>query len=250
MTARITPGQGKQLVRFCEDGIVGLNLEKGGAQRVIMQGDAFQTRLKEMILELASTFFIPVKDVNVPSIHHHALAKYRAGARQHPDPVPDTTPLCYRVFKGYTLKEHAPKAGPCYKNFQYLQNWNFNDEPTQDCLVFWIPRLVPGSTGKTVDEQKIHLVKFGQRLELPTHHCSSFGSAALLSGMILAHYKATGEQVPLNGLWTRTDSCDADGGRLFLFWLPGGLLCVCWDWVGGRDGSLGCFALGVETLRS
>ena len=250
MTARITPGQGKQLVRFCEDGIVGLNLEKGGAQRVIMQGDAFQTRLKEMILELASTFFIPVKDVNVPSIHHPSLSKYRAGARQHPDPVLDTTPLCYRVIKGYTLKEHAPKAGPCHDNFQYLQNWNFKDDPTQDCLVFWIPRLVLGSTAKTVDEQKVHLAGFRQRLDLPSHHCSSFGSAALLSGLVLAHYKATGEQVPLNGLWTRTDSCFAGGNRLGLDWSSGTLCCAFWGWGVGRSGSIGCFALGVETLGS
>lgn len=245
MTARITPGQGKQLVRFCEDGIAGLNLEKDPAQRVIMQGDALQKRLGEIILELASTFFIPLKDSDVPP---GIILKYRAEATRQD--IFNTTPLCYRVIKGYTLKTHAPQAGPCRENFQYLQNWNFEDKPTDDCLVFWIPRLVPCSTGKTVDEQRHHLEDFRNRLELPAHHCSNFGNVTLLSGLILAHYKATVEQVPLNGLWTRTDSCTSDGDRLRLGWLSVALFCGRRLWGDARSASLGCFALGVETLGS
>lgn len=193
-------------------------------------------------------FFLPLLDSQVPSLRHSTLAKYRAEATRQNIPV--TTPLCYRVVNGFTLKTHAPKAGPCRENFQYLQNWNFEDKPTTDCLVFWIPRLVPGSTAKTVDEQKTLLAEFRNRLDLPKHHCSSFGSVALLSGLILAHQKATEEQVPLNGLWTRTDSCNSGGHRLVLFWDSGDLCCGDWDWNGDRDDYLGVFALGVETLGS
>jgi len=244
MTTRITSGQRKQLVRFYEDGIDGLNLEKDGAQRVIMQGDALQRRCKEIILNFASTFFIPIQDMDVPRKHQPTIVKLRAEARRQA--ISDSTPLCYRVINGYTLKHHAPKAGPCRENFQYLQNWDFTDEPTVDCLVFWIPRLLPESTGKNVDEQRAHLAEFRNRLELPSHHCSSFGNVALLSGLTLAHYKATGERVPLNGLWTRTDICSVDGNRLELYWDSGSLYCDYWDWDGGRCDFIGIFALGVE----
>ena len=193
-------------------------------------------------------FFFPLLDTQVPPSHLPTLFKYRAEARHQG--IADSTPLCYRVTQGFTLKHHAPKAGPCHNNFQYLQNWNFTDEPTADCLVFWIPRLVPGSTSETVSEQKAHMVEFRNRLELPAHHCSSFGSAAILSGIILAHYKATGERVPLDCLWTRTDICYAAGGRLWLNWYSGSLDCAYWHWDVGRCGDIGVFALGVEVLGS
>ena len=208
--------------------------------------------LKEHLLSCAivrvQKMFTFLSDAQVPTAYRSTLSKYRVEARLQG--VADTTPLCYRVAKGFTLRGHAPKAGHCREDFRYLQNWDFVDEPTQDCLAFWIPRLVPGSTGKTVNEQKIHLAEFRQCLELPPHYCSNFGTASLLSGLILAHYKATGEQVPLNGLWTRTDSCDADGFRLGLGWDPGGLGGDGWRCDDGRYGHIGCFALGVETLGS
>lgn len=247
MTARITSGQVKQLVRFCEDGVDTLSLTKDGAQRVIAQGDVLQARLKQVILELAAKYFIPLKDEDVPAKYQPILAKYRAEARRQG--IPDSTPLCYLVVSGFTLKHHAPKAGPCHENFQYLQSWNFPDEPTQECVVFWIPRLVPESTGKDVDEQRHHLAKFCERLALPAHHCTSFGDVALIAGLILAHHKATGEKVPLDGLWARTNTCSADGHRLLLGWLSDALLCVRWYWDGARA-VIGVFALGVEALGS
>lgn len=244
MTARITPGQLKQVRRFLEDGVSNLRLTKDDAQRVIMRGGLLQARLKEIILELASTFFIPLKDGDVPQKHKPTIVKLRPEATRQGIPV--STPLCYRVIKGFTLKTHAPRAGSCRENFQYLQSWNFEDKPTDDCLVFWIPRLVPESTSKTVNEQMIHLAEFRNRLELPSHHCSSFGFVALLSGLILAHFKATGERVPLNGIWTRTDSCDADGNQLYLAWDSGELLCGPWDWDDVRYDDICVFALGVS----
>ena len=219
------------------------DLPPAQAQKWIEDQAALKMRLSTALVAEIFTFFTPLTDSQVPSAHRSTLSKCRADASRQG--VADSAPSCYRVVKGFTLKHHAPQAGPCRENFQYLQDWNFEDKPTDDCLVFWIPRLVPGSIGKTVEEQKLHLEEFRNRLDLPSHHCSSFGSVALLSGLILAHYKATGEQVPLNGLWTRTDSCDADGGRLGLDWNSGELNCDNWHW-DGRDDDIGCFALGVE----
>lgn len=190
-------------------------------------------------------YFTPIRDADVPGGFRATMRKYRALAREWG--VPDTVVLCYRVRAGFTLKRAAPKLGPCYQNFQYLQDWNFSDEPTQDCLVCWIPpRLVPRSTAKTKDEQLQHLADIRIHCGLPSHHLSSFGSVALLAGLILAHYKATGERTPLDCYWVRTDTCDAGGHRLKLAWAAGALYCARWAWDGERHDRIGGVALGVE----
>ena len=159
--------------------------------------------------------------------------------------------MAWRVGAGFTLKAHAPKFGPCYDNFSYLRDWNFTDEPTSEGIVFWIPRLLPGSTGKNVNEQKALMTKIRQDYGLPGSHLASFGNVATLAGLILAHFKATGERVPLDRLWIRTDVCRADGDRLFLgAFGESGLGCDGWRWDGRRSVNLGVFALGVEVLGS
>lgn len=190
------------------------------------------------------TYFIPLKDKDVPKKHQPTLAKYRAQARRQK--VPKSVPLCYKVRAGFTLKQHAPQVGPCYEGFQYLQNWGFPDEPTKECLVFWIPRIVPGSVKKNVSEQMAHLAELRAQTKLPSHHLASFGSSALLAGLILAHFKVTGERVPLDDYWVRTDTCSADGSRLSLHWFEGSLRCGAWHWGGERRARLAAFALGVE----
>lgn len=187
-------------------------------------------------------FFIPLKDAGVPAEHQPTLAKYRLLATSCG--VPTTTAVCYTVRAGFTLKQHAPKFGPCEKGFSYLQDWNFNDEPTKDSLVFWIPRLVPGSTSKSKDAQMRLLGEIRARNELPAHHLTS-----LVAGLILVHYKTTGERVPLDRLWVRTDTCCADGCRLCLGRFgESGLDCGRWSFDGYASDYVGVFALGVETL--
>lgn len=159
-------------------------------------------------------FFTPLADADVPAEHRATLAKYRKLASEHD--VPATSPVCYRVKAEFTLKGHAPKAGPCREGFQYLQHWSFSDEPTAGCLVFWVPRTVAGSMSKTASEQLELLSNLRARLELPAHHMSGFGQASLVAGLILAHFQATGERTPLNCGWVRTDTRDADGRRLRL----------------------------------
>lgn len=159
-----------------------------------------------------------------------------------------TGPVAWRVRAGFTLKHHAPQAGPCFDNFNYLQDWKLkNDEPTEESIVFWIPRLVSKSTSKTVAEQMTLLKSLRKRLKLPDHHLTSFGSAALISGLILAHFKRIGERTPPNCYWVRTDILHACGYRLNLGRFDEyGLRCYDWYWDGYRSSGLGCFPLGVE----
>jgi hypothetical protein len=89
--------------------------------------------------------------------------------------------------------------------------------------------------------------KLRQRFSLPEHHLTSFGSASLDSGLILAHFKRTGDRVPLNGDWARTDSFLSDGDRLSLGDFDAlGLNCDSLRWDGHRGPDSSCFPLGVE----
>ncbi len=209
-------------------------------------------RIGLMIIEKADApqpdYVTPVSDAEVPERHRATLAKYRKRATDWG--VAADVAVCYRVRAGFTLLSHAAKAGPCVDDFKYMKQWNFPDEPTGDCIVFFIPRIVPESTSKTYAEQVELLARLRKEDALPEHHLSGFGKVAFLAGLILAHYKATGERIPLNGLWVRTDSCSADGGRLELGWRGGRLGCLYWDGGGVRYDVIGVFALGVEKIGS
>lgn len=191
-----------------------------------------------------NTFFTPLADQDVQESLAETAIKWRRLAAE----MGYTGPVAWKVKEGFTLKAHAPQAGPCYKNFQYLQDWNLkNDEPTKDSFAFWVSRLVDGSKNKDVGKQITILAELRQRFDLPAHHLTSFGSAAFLSGLILAHFKRTGERVPFNSEWTRTDTLYSDGYRLNLGGFDAdGLHCGHWNWDDYSDPNLGCFPLGVE----
>ncbi|GEM_PF-5692673 len=189
-------------------------------------------------------FFTPLADKDVPKKLVDTMVKWRKLATE----LDYSGPLAWQVREGFTLKTYALKAGPCYNNFSYLQDWSLrNDEPTSKALAFWVPRLVPESVNKNVTEQMELLGGLRQRLGLPACHLVNFGSAAMLSGLILAHFEQTGERTPLECLWTRTDTLHAGGYRLHLgAFDENGLRCDDWRWDGYRSSSLGCFPLGVE----
>jgi len=200
----------------------------------------FAANLVRAVVE--NTFFTAISDKDAPARFADAVAKWRKLASD----FGYTGPVLWQVKAGFTLKKHAPLAGPCYKQFGYLQDWSLqNDEPTVDSMVFFIPRIV--ATEKDTEEQKQALAKLRKKYGLPKSHCSSFGSAALVSGLILAHFKRTGERAPLNSNWVRTESLFAGGDRLNLGRFDeSGLYCDYCSWDGHRHGYLGVFPLGVE----
>lgn len=213
--------------------------------RVSAEGHPDRGGLSDKESEEVVEYLVPLTDAEVPPEHQVTLAKYRRLAAEHY--VQSDVPLCYKVRAGFTLKKHAPLAGPCLEGFWYLQDWNFKDEPTRDALVFWVPRLLKDSTSKAVDEQMQLLSALRQYLALSEHHLSSFGEISLVAGLILAHFKATGERLPLDGLYIRTDTCRADGNRLSLGRFDErGLFCGLWLWAAEQNDDLGVFALGVD----
>ena len=199
----------------------------------------------DLVIQIVqNTFFIPLSDHDVAE----KLAETTLNWRKLAAELSYTGPVVWKVKEGFTLKAHAPKAGPCYENFQYLQDWNIrNDEPTKGSLAFWVPRLVTGSKSQNVEKQISILAELRQRFGLPEHHLASFGSASLDSGLILAHFKRIGERIPLKSEWARTDSLNSNGSRLDLGdFDEHGLYCGCWHWNDDSNPSRGCFPLGVE----
>lgn len=160
-----------------------------------------------------------------------------------------TGPVAWRVGAGFTLKEHAPKAGPCHDDFKYLQNWSFMQRPTRESVVFWIPRMLPGSRALNAREQCDRLFDVREEYNLPSSHLRDFGSAELLSGLILAEFRRSGDRVPFQLDRVRTDTADADDDLLCLGdFNEEGLYCFGEVWAGRRDSRIGVFPLGVERL--
>lgn len=236
----MTPGQMKELAAALIEGIPS-DLSSETAHRWIDR-KLWLAKALRALLNAEEDFFTPLQDNGVPQERQPTLAKYRAAATAWD--VPATTAICYRVRKGFTLKQHTPEIGP------HLKDWKFPNESTKDCLVFWIPRLVPESLSKTVSEQLQLLAELRARFQLPPHHLSSFGSASLLAGLILTHRASGGEHVPDDSFWARTDTCRADDRRLRLGWIVSALSCAYRDWDDERGANLGGFALGVEVLGS
>lgn len=194
-------------------------------------------------------FVTPLDDNGLPEHHRETCTTWRKIAAA----LGYTGHVAWQVRAGFTLKQHAPMSGACYQSWKYLKEWNLqNDQPTKDSIVFWIPRLVPESTSKDVTSQLNLLAALRTEYALPAHHCTSFGSAALLSALILAHFKCTDERVPQEKRWTRTDTFHVNGDRLDLGdFNKMDLYCCRWDWgdEGSHgDGGFGCFLLGVEEL--
>lgn len=191
---------------------------------------------------VANTYVVPLGDAEVSEQYRKTATQWRKYAAA----LGYTGPVAWQVKEGFTLKLHAPLAGPCYGKLNYLQSWELkNDEPTQNSIVFWVPRLAEGSTSKTISQMEKLRLKLQQQYELPEHHATSFGSIALLFALILAHFKRTGERVPLKYFYAASDALHADGYRLFAGNFDGaGLRCGYW----GEDscGDVGFFLLGVE----
>lgn len=199
------------------------------------------------------------------------VAAWRKLARQfdytdknNPEKDAADKPLVYLSRAGFTIKEKAPqvadqhnkskkKKGLCYENWKYLQDWDFSDNPTQDEIRFFIPRLIPESTNLNFEEQQNLVKELADKIKKEHKELKntdiSMGEANQIANQILAHYNQTKERIPLNLNYVRTKTLRADGHRLGLgCFAARGLDCYYWDWGERRDSDLGLFLSGVEPL--
>lgn len=253
MTARITSRQKEQYKKLVGDALTSIDPSKDDAQRVLGLKE-FSVRFKELYLELSGQFYLLLTDDEAVVWIVKHTDKSETEARQIVEglrkearrrKVADTVKLHAEVLAGCLFKRDMPKMGSCWEDFRYLQGWDFADPPTEHALVSWIPVPLPDSTRQNVTEQTATVAAWKAEADLPEWYELSFGSVNHVSGLALAHRKATGSD-PFNGLVVRTDTCSADGDRLNLYWGGGRLDCGHWDWGdGGRLSVLAVFALGV-----
>lgn len=162
----------------------------------------------------------------------------------------ETGPVAWRVRAGFTLLNQAPKAGPCYDNLDYVRSWSIMDAPpTNDGLVFWVPRLAPGSKVSTADDMAELRQYLRKQFGLPSHHCTGFGSIPLIFALILAHFNRTHGRTPAELDYAVSDSYIAGGHRRLIAGNFGnaGLTCAAWN-VANPYCGVGFFLLGVEPL--
>ncbi len=193
-----------------------------------------------------SCFATPLEDKDIPEQFQHLVSKYRILATR----LGWNGVIAYSVRAGFHFK-NAPNLGPCDEDWKHLLDSKMQecDEMTLLAIVFWIPRILDESTDKNMQEQKQLLAELRAELVLPNHHLVNFGSASLLTALILSHYKHTNEDVPLDNLIARTDTVDTDGDR-FCCGFEEGMFCDFWNPDNYKASVIGCFALGVEALES
>lgn len=158
-------------------------------------------------------------------------------------------PVAWRTQAGFTLKDHAPKAGPCNYQLVNIKNWTLKyDVPTDNSLVFWVPKLVTEGFNRTAGQMVRLRTELRAFHKLPVRHCTGFGSIALLFALILMHFKCTHERVPANFKYAVSDSFREDGYRLVAGrFSQDGLRCSHCD--DRREApSLSFFLLGEEPL--
>lgn len=187
---------------------------------------------------------IPLRDNEVPRRLRPMIELYR----QIPTEQEYLGPRVWGVMNGCTLKSTIPRSGRCHEDFRHLQKWDFDDEPTVSAVVFWVPRLLKGSVGKSRREQLVLLSKLRHNLGLPEHHLTGFGSAALVAALLVAELLFGENDTALVGSSVRTDTRRREGDFLKLGVTPEKLLSCTRYGKPCQDPILGAFALGIERM--
>ncbi|OGH93929.1 MAG: hypothetical protein A2538_03630 [Candidatus Magasanikbacteria bacterium RIFOXYD2_FULL_41_14] len=155
------------------------------------------------------------------------LDLYRAEVdawRRYADTLGYFEDLAWMVPPGLTL-DGAIKAGLFTKNPEKKGGIQTGEEmlalvqepPTTDSIVLWIPQMIDNSDSKDVATQQRMIGGLTQQVGLPAGRTPSFGSATLLTNLILGYRRETGnmeENMPPKGKFVRTDTLDKDGHRV------------------------------------
>ena len=165
--------------------------------------------------------------------------------------------VAFFIREGYTVRGHALRSGPCVGGLAHLEGQAFLDEPTKNCIAFWVPRMVPESTYLDIDSQRALCTRMREDYSLLGHHCADLGTVTLLTALIHGHFRCTGEVVPLNGFAIRTTTLGPSSDResavaperyyLKIGFYSSGLFCDVYGRPEGDD-RLGFFPLGIEEL--
>jgi len=144
--------------------------------------------------------------------------------------------IFYKVEAGFDFQKHAPKIGPCIYHWEKARRWKLqNKESTCDSLVFWIPRLLPGSCLKKTEDQLKLMADYRKKYGLPENCLKNFGSASLNTLLILERFHRIREVLSFGQDVVRTDTLRANGRDT-----SGLHLCLDFAYVGGGSKPLDC----------
>lgn len=142
-------------------------------------------------------------------------------------------PIMWEVPEGLSVQDLS-QHGPCYENNRELvRTWSLADQCLEAGIFFWIPRPLCGSFGLSLADQQRFLDERRQIYGLPATDLACFGPAGVLFGLILAHYRETGEKLLQNSFCCRTDTFDFERARVNVgpfvehgTVIAGGLACI------------------------
>lgn len=166
-----------------------------------------------------------------------------------------TGPVAWRVKGGFSFQTDFPAiASPFDKSLSNIQQWPLrNNEPTLPSIVFWIPRPLNGDFENTQHRHTL-IEKVRRDHGLPEHHLVSFGSASLISALLLAGAKE-GKlfNYCYSNLWYDgfpTDTITETGFRVYIryFSRRNGYKCLRWPVYSGDD-HYGFLPIGIELGR-
>lgn len=171
--------------------------------------------------------------------------------------------IAYQVRAGFTMKEHGARAQNTYDWGDIVVHRDFDDAPTQDAIVFWIPCPIPGAFSRNVEEKLAILAGIREEVGLSRQHLNCFGSGSLITLLILTYFETTGRVHLPMGFYAVTDTMVRSSPKVVNQMALGG-----WtgDGLAGIDQKpglmqssvnpeerssghdVGCYALGVELL--
>lgn len=157
--------------------------------------------------------------------------------------------LAWQIYPGYTFTHDAPQEGLIAGADNRLTEWELvNNPPTGRCIAHIIPQIPPGGDWKTVAEQMEFMERIRRRFHLPPHHLTSFGTASLLSSVLLRLRNHFGIFLPAERYFIRTDTSHLFGPLNMGGHGSEGLHWTDWDFLGDSDRCLGFLPVGIDPV--
>lgn len=119
---------------------------------------------------------------------------------------------CYRVKAGFRWLDHGPAMGlgseltrsAFASPSHYLRRFEGVNDPTEDCLVYFVPRLVGKGRGNR--QENLQELKEFRRCFGHLEGSPRFPLASLICGLLLAWERDAGQKIASGLNWARTST--------------------------------------------
>lgn len=159
-------------------------------------------RINDLGKQLSSEYFVPIFDEDVPAHLSELLAKWRKMAVM----LNYDGPIVWSVKAGFNLIHHSQLYANNFDCYPELR------KGMDHSLIFWMPKFIPNSNDKTVQEQLAILTDWQRMFELPEGHLC-LGEASIIGGLILSYFRFSCEDYPKEEISIHTETIDAEKNR-------------------------------------